>query len=155
MSLETVSQVASAFATCVALCLVAWQLRLLVQQNRIETNSALIRWERELWSLALQNPGVAPEIMRSLWGDPEAVFATMLIDEFENAFMRSKSKAYDREGWNAHERYILRCLSVPRIRQVWQETRDIRPPAFVRHFDSLLEPASAPAKAGVPQVGSP
>ena len=153
MSLETVSQIVSAFATCIALCLVAWQLRLLVQQNRIDTNSALTRWERELWSLALQNPDVAPEITRALWGDSEAVFATMLIDEFENAFLRSKNKAYDREAWNAHERYILRGLRVPRIRHVWQETRDIRRPDFVRHFDSLLEGASAPADAGAPQTG--
>ena len=151
MSLETVSQIAGAFATFIALCLVAWQLRLLVQQNRIETNSALIRWERELWSLALENPSVAPRITQALWGDSEAVFATMLIDEFENAFLRSRNKAYDRGAWNAHERYILRCLNVPQIRQVWQETRDIRRPDFVRHFDGLIEGSIGPAKAGAGQ----
>ena len=151
MSLETAAQIAASVATFIALCLVAWQLRLLVQQNRIETNSALITWERDLWSLALQNPAIAPGITQSLWGGSEAVFATMLIDEFENAFLRSRNKAYDRQAWKAHERYIVRCLTVPQIRQVWQDNRDIRPPDFLRHFDGLIAAAGPSARAGAPE----
>ena len=151
MSLETAAQIAASVGTFIALCLVASQLRLLVQQNRIETNSALITWERDLWSLALQNPTIAPAITQSLWGGSEAVFAIMLIDEFESAFLRSRNRAYDREAWKAHERYIVRCLTVPQIRQVWQDNREIRPPDFLRHFDALLEASGAPANAGAPQ----
>ena len=140
MSILDATQVAANLATVIALVSVAWQLRLLLGQNRVRTGSALIRWERDLWSLALQNPDVAPEIVKAVWGDSQSAFAVLLIDEFEHAFIRSRDSSYDRALWLAHEAYIVRCLRVPEINRVWRETDVIRPPDFLDHFNGLLSP---------------
>lgn len=140
---------ATSLATLVALLIGLVQLRDLRRSIELTSNLAVMQAERQVWSAALANPEIAPDLMRERWGEnpTETLFAATLLDHFEGLYFQYQRGAIAPAKWRGLERAMLEHMASPAIRRVWEAYRERYWAQFVRHVDRALERQAAQGKA--------
>lgn len=139
---------ATGVGALVALIAGVLRLRTLQRNAELQTNLAVIQAERNVWALALANPGVAPNILKERWGAEnggERLFVCMLIDHYEALFFQYRRGAIPRSYWMGIERAMIEHIASPSIRAVWDQHKDLYWPDFARHIERKLAGRAVPS----------
>jgi hypothetical protein len=133
-------QVATGFATLIALAVGIGQLAHTRRALALQTNLSVMKAEREIWALGMSNPGLAPNLMRERWGEPvgERLMAAMLIDHYETLYFQFRNGAILKANWAPMEKAMLEHIASPSIRTIWDGHKDLYWEPFRRFVDAHL-----------------
>lgn len=133
-------QVATGIATLIALIIGIVQLTHTRRVLALQTNLSVMQAERTIWSLGLEHPEIAPQLMKERWGEPcgERLMAAMLLDHFEALYFQHRNGAIPRANWRPMERAMLEHIASPSLRAIWETHKDLYWPEFRKLVDAKL-----------------
>jgi hypothetical protein len=144
---KDVATVLSGVGTFLAFLAVAYQLRIMNRQMRIEAHNMAVQSDRELWKIVLENPSIAPNLLKARWSNTgkfepsEELFSAMMIDHFENLFVRHRNGLIPAESWVPFQQYVVSTLLTAPVRAIWELNKRFYSPDFVRYFNDKLQRA--------------
>ena len=147
-TIRDVAPIVADVATAMAFVAVAIQLWFIRKQTKVDAHLDFLRSEREIWKIALENPGVAPKLVQDVWkfapgAEPsEELLFIFLVDNFWHAYMRRKAGFTSRESWAPFEIYMVNVLASTRGNLLWTHMKHLYHPDFVAHFDAAIERAA-------------
>ena len=133
---------ATGVGALIALVAGLYRLRTLQRNAELQTNLAIIQAERNVWAIALNNPSVAPQIMKERWGEgvgAERLFACMLFDHYEALFFQYRRGGVPRSYWAGIERAMIEHIASPTLHAVWDQHKDLYWPDFARFIEQRLK----------------
>lgn len=139
-------QVATGFATLVALAVGIVQLAHTRRALALQTNLSVMKAEREIWALGMANPALAPNLMRERWGDPvgERLMAAMLLDHYETLYFQFRNGAILKANWKPMEKAMLEHIASPSILSIWSTHRDLYWAPFRTFVDERIAAHKTP-----------
>lgn len=133
-------QVATGFATLIALMIGIVQLMHTRKALALQTNLSVMKAERDIWAMGLTNPTVAPQLMRERWGDPvgERLMAAMLLDHYETLYFQYRNGAIMKANWAPMEKAMLEHIASPSVRAIWESHKDLYWAPFRKLVDDTI-----------------
>jgi hypothetical protein len=144
-----VAQVVTAVATLFALFALLLQVRLLKSQLLTSNQLTVMKDERDIWQMAVENPEAREGLVREVFGGDnptnspsENMVASMLFDHYEKIFFQHRRGAFPEELWPSWEIHIAKTVAQPKLFACWEDTKQTFWVEFVGYFDPKIHKAA-------------